>query len=394
MVYWSSGLRSVAIAAFDVHRDEIHARQLQRRHQLINRGQRHQNAGMRRFRTHHYAIGRKVGVIQIQREGVVFIPYAFRVHDHASAGRLRGQIAPDAFHAGGRDFDRNHRLRPGLQRLAREIAVARAAIQHHVAGWALMGPVEDTPIAEARAQMETNLFGVLRVCRAALPVMREQRSGHIVNISSLGGIFGIPFSGIYSAEYEREIMGKLAEMEREECRGQAAPKLDNPKKGAGDQKAGGRTPAPGSVPDQRSGPDRDRRDRCGNVQLVLSEYGTDVSMFPTEKQLVSHITLAPHKAMSGGQPVKKQKKRGSASSRVAAGLRMAALSLRNSKTALDAYYRHVAARKGGDVAVFATARKLATLIYRLLRWGQPYLDAGAAAYEKRYQEGRIQTPNC
>src|ERR1017187_6924105 len=257
------------------------------------------------------------------------------------------------------------------------------------AGWALMGPVEDTSIAEARAQMETNFFGVLRVCRAALPVMREQRSGHIVNISSLGGIFGIPFSGIYSAEYEREIMGKLAEMEREECRGQAAPKLDNPKKGAGDQKAGGRTPAPGSVPDQRSGPDRDRRDRCGNVQLVLSEYGTDVSMFPTEKQFVSHITLAPHKAMSGGQPVKKQKKRGSASSRPAAGLRMAALSLRNSKTALDAYYRHVAARKGGDAAVFATARKLATLIYRLLRWGQPYLDAGAAAYEKRCQEGRI-----
>jgi len=67
------------------------------------------------------------------------------------------------------------------------------------AGWALMGPIEDTPIAEARAQMETNFFGVLRVCRAALPIMREQRSGHIVNISSLGGVFGMPFSGIYSA---------------------------------------------------------------------------------------------------------------------------------------------------------------------------------------------------
>lgn len=67
------------------------------------------------------------------------------------------------------------------------------------AGWALMGPVEDTSMAEARAQMETNFFGVLRVCRAALPIMREQRSGHIVNISSLGGIFGMPFSGIYSA---------------------------------------------------------------------------------------------------------------------------------------------------------------------------------------------------
>jgi NAD(P)-dependent dehydrogenase (short-subunit alcohol dehydrogenase family) len=67
------------------------------------------------------------------------------------------------------------------------------------AGWALMGPIEDTPIADARAQMETNFFGVLRVCRAALPIMRAQRSGHIVNISSLGGVFGMPFSGIYSA---------------------------------------------------------------------------------------------------------------------------------------------------------------------------------------------------
>ena len=112
-------------------------------------------------------------------------------------------------------------------------------------------------------------------------------------------------------------------------------------------------------------------------------------MFPTEKEFISHITLAPHKPMSGGKPVKKQKKRGSASSRVAAGLRMAALSLRQSKTALGAYYRRMAVRKGGDVAVFATARKLATLIYRLLRWGQPYLDEGAVAYEKRYQEGRI-----
>jgi len=67
------------------------------------------------------------------------------------------------------------------------------------AGWALMGPVEETSMAEARAQMETNFFGVLRLCRAALPVMRAQRSGYVVNISSLGGVFGMPFSGIYSA---------------------------------------------------------------------------------------------------------------------------------------------------------------------------------------------------
>jgi NAD(P)-dependent dehydrogenase (short-subunit alcohol dehydrogenase family) len=67
------------------------------------------------------------------------------------------------------------------------------------AGWALMGPIEDTPMADARAQMETNFFGVLRVCRAVLPIMRTQRGGCIVNVSSLGGIFGMPFSGLYSA---------------------------------------------------------------------------------------------------------------------------------------------------------------------------------------------------
>ena len=126
------------------------------------------------------------------------------------------------------------------------------------------------------------------------------------------------------------------------------------------------------------------------VQVLLSEYGPDLSKFPTEKQFVSHMSLAPHKPTTGGKPVKKKnKKRGSASTRVAAALRMAALSLRHSETALGAYYRQIARRTGGDVAVFATARKLATLIYRLLRWGQPYVDEGAATYEKRYQERRI-----
>jgi transposase len=64
--------------------------------------------------------------------------------------------------------------------------------------------------------------------------------------------------------------------------------------------------------------------------------------------------------------------------------------MQHSNTALGAYYRKIARRTGADVAVFATARKPATLIYRLLRWGQPYLDEGAEAFEKRHQQVRIQ----
>ena len=72
-----------------------------------------------------------------------------------------------------------------------------------------------------------------------------------------------------------------------------------------------------------------------------------------------------------------------------AALRMAATSLRRSRSALGAYYRRIAQRAGRDVAVFATARKLAQYIYRLLRWGQAYVDDGATAYEQRYHEARV-----
>jgi NAD(P)-dependent dehydrogenase (short-subunit alcohol dehydrogenase family) len=47
--------------------------------------------------------------------------------------------------------------------------------------------------------METNFFGVLRVCRATLPALRKQGGGHIVNVSSLAAVVGLPFSGLYSA---------------------------------------------------------------------------------------------------------------------------------------------------------------------------------------------------
>ena len=58
-------------------------------------------------------------------------------------------------------------------------------------------------------------------------------------------------------------------------------------------------------------------------------------------------------------------------------------------SALGAYFRRVARRKGGAVAVFATARKLAVYIYRMLVYGQDYVDIGAVAYEAQFEATRL-----
>jgi transposase len=190
------------------------------------------------------------------------------------------------------------------------------------------------------------------------------------------------------AEYEREILRRLAEMTPKDRKGKPAPALRSKEK-AKSIKHRGQEPMREALY-QMSGVDLAQIDAVGveTMQVVLSEYGPDLSRFANEKKFVKHVTLAPNVPKSGGKPVKK-KKPNSASHRVGAALRMAATTLHHSGTALGAYYRSVARRAGGDVAVFATARKLATLIYRALRWGQPYIDEGAEAYEKRYQQQRI-----
>jgi short-subunit dehydrogenase len=66
------------------------------------------------------------------------------------------------------------------------------------AGYGLIGPIEDTSIEEEiKPQFETNLYGVIRVTQQVLPIMRRQKSGRIVNVSSIGGIIGYPFSAAY-----------------------------------------------------------------------------------------------------------------------------------------------------------------------------------------------------
>src|ERR1700744_2885823 len=67
------------------------------------------------------------------------------------------------------------------------------------AGYGLFGAVEEISEAEARDQIETNLFGALWVTQAALPILREQGSGHIIQVSSIGGVSAFPYVGLYHA---------------------------------------------------------------------------------------------------------------------------------------------------------------------------------------------------
>lgn len=128
----------------------------------------------------------------------------------------------------------------------------------------------------------------------------------------------------------------------------------------------------------------------GAANIILTEVGPSLSAFPTEHHFVSWLRLCPRTPISGGKPIKKRRN-GLGASRVAAALRMAASALQRSKTALGAAYRRIARHKGAAVAVFALARKLAQLAYRMLHYGQDYVDIGDKAYEAQYQLRRLAT---
>ncbi len=82
------------------------------------------------------------------------------------------------------------------------------------AGYGCCGALEDVSLADARRQFEVNLFGLARLCQLALPMMRAQKSGRIVNVSSMGGKFGEPFGAWYHAsKYALEGLSDCLRME-------------------------------------------------------------------------------------------------------------------------------------------------------------------------------------
>lgn len=107
-------------------------------------------------------------------------------------------------------------------------------------------------------------------------------------------------------------------------------------------------------------------------------------MWPTEKHVTSWLCLSPGCKISGGKvPSARTRK---SSSRLSSQLRLVAVNVGRTETALGAFYRRLAARIGKAKAVTATARKLAILFYRAMRFGMQYQDPGADQYEQRYRE--------
>ena len=120
------------------------------------------------------------------------------------------------------------------------------------------------------------------------------------------------------------------------------------------------------------------------VLRLVAECGDDMTKWPTAKHFTSWLSLAPGNKISGGRLLSSKTRR--SSNRATALLRIAAVNIGKTQTALGAFYRRLAARTGKAKAVTATARKLAILFYNALRFGMSYVDPGVSSYEERYRQ--------
>lgn len=120
---------------------------------------------------------------------------------------------------------------------------------------------------------------------------------------------------------------------------------------------------------------------------IISEAGWDMSKWATENHFVSWLRLCPDNRISGGKVIGKGRLR--TNNRLTVAFKMAASSLRLSKTYLGAQFRRLRTKLGAQIAIKAMAAKLARLVYRMLRYGMQFLDKGAEIYESQHRERQI-----
>jgi transposase len=212
------------------------------------------------------------------------------------------------------------------------------------------------------------------------------RDEHLFNLASTLRLFDALDTEI--ASHEARLLKEIESLQPPERQEEPVPPHPNPAKEKA-IKARGEQPARTTLW-RFAGVDLTRIDgiSAGAAQIVLTEVGPDLSAFPSEDHFISWLRLCPRTPISGGKPLKKRRN-GLGANRIAGALRMAATSLERSKTALGASFRRIARHKGGAVAVFATARQLARLIYRMLRYGHDYVDIGEKAYDRHFQIRRL-----
>jgi NAD(P)-dependent dehydrogenase (short-subunit alcohol dehydrogenase family) len=124
---------------------------------------------------------------------------------HRVVGTARNEAARAELDrlAPGRSFGRlldvtdTAAIKPLIDEVERDVGAIDALVNN--AGYGHEGILEETPLDDVRHQFEVNLFGVIAVIQAALPHMRKRRSGHIINITSMGGYITFPGIGIYNA---------------------------------------------------------------------------------------------------------------------------------------------------------------------------------------------------
>ena len=126
-----------------------------------------------------------------------------------------------------------------------------------------------------------------------------------------------------------------------------------------------------------------------NAQTIITEVGIDMSRFPSEAHFASFLGLCPDNQITGGKVLRRGTRH--VENRAATGLRMAATSLWRSKSYLGAKFRRLRARLGAPKAITAMAHMLARLVYRMLRYGEQYVDKGIRYYEENYREHEIRS---
>jgi transposase len=139
-----------------------------------------------------------------------------------------------------------------------------------------------------------------------------------------------------------------------------------------------------------SGVDLTRIDGIGlqTAQKIFFEVGTDVRAWSNERQFSSWLGLSPNHRISGGKVLKRNSRK--VVNPLSVALRLAARTLQNSQSALGANFRRLIAKIGMPKAITAMARKLAVLVYRMLKYGTQYVDKGMQLYEAKYQASKIQ----